>query len=116
MSAVRVRHRPPDNPHLHKAKKKRPRAPAGASNMRRDRRDYRFTASFSPLPAEKRGRFAALIFTGAPVRGSRPSRAARLTTRKLPKPMIFTSPPFFRVEVMASKVASTAVAAAVFVI
>src|SRR2546421_4219117 len=77
---------------------------------------YRLTASFRPLPAEKRGRLAALILTGVPVRGSRPSRAARLTTLKLPNPMILTSPPFFKVEVMASKVASTAVAAAVFVI
>src|SRR5262245_26561472 len=75
----------------------------------------RFTAALSALPAEKRGRRAALIFTGWPVRGLRPSRAARLTTRKCPKPMIFTSAPFLSAAVMASKVASTADAAAVLV-
>ena len=30
---------------------------------------YLFTASLRPLPGEKRGRFAALIFIGAPVCG-----------------------------------------------
>src|SRR4029079_12073417 len=95
---------------------RRPRERAARASGMKIKNCYLFTASFSPLPAEKRGRLAALILTGAPVRGSRPSRAARLTTLKLPNPMILTSPPFFNVEVMASKVASTAVAAAVFVI
>src|SRR5260370_18974393 len=79
------------------------------------RRPYLFTASFSPLPAEKRGRLAALIWSGAPVRGSLPSRAALRTTWKLPNPVILTPLPFFNVDWMVLKVASTADAAATFV-
>src|SRR2546423_11991072 len=76
---------------------------------------YLLTASFSPLPAEKRGRLAALIWSGAPVRGSLPSRAALRTTWKLPNPVILTPLPFFNVDWMVLKVASTADAAATFV-
>jgi len=84
-----------------------PRSSRGGAPNQMNNSAYRFTAFlFKPLPAEKRGRFAALILTGAPVRGSRPSRAARFTTLKFPNPIILTSPPFFNVAVMASKVAS----------
>lgn len=56
---------------------------ADAGNPATQRQELqRFTASLRALPAENRGRRAALIFTGLPVRGLRPSRAARLTTRK----------------------------------
>src|SRR5712671_4443184 len=52
---------------------------AGAGEPRRGtqrQKLQRFTASLRALPAENRGRRAALIFTGLPVRGLRPSRAA----------------------------------------
>src|ERR1700680_610251 len=66
------------------------------------------TASLRPLPALNLGVFDAAILICSPVRGLRPVEQARLATTKLPKPMIFTSWPDFRLAVMASNVASTA--------
>lgn len=55
------------------------------------------TVVLSVAPAANLGVFDALILTGSPVRGLRPERAARLDTENLPRPVIATSSPFFRV-------------------
>src|SRR4029077_16830663 len=51
-------------------------------------------------PAVNFGALEALIFTFSPVRGFTPTRAARLTTENLSKPVMATSSPFFRVLLM----------------
>ena len=56
------------------------RPPRGRLSPTRIGPSYLFTASLRPLPGEKRGRIAALIFIGAPVCGCRPSRAACFVT------------------------------------
>src|SRR5579883_3142732 len=72
-------------------------------------------ASLSPLPALNFGCFEAGILIGSPVRGLRPSEAARLRTLKVPKPTSRTSCPFFNDFVMESNTASTALAASALV-
>ena len=54
----------------------------------------RFTASLSPLPARNTAAVDALMVISFPVRGLRPLRAPRLRVSKLPKPVIWTLPPF----------------------
>src|SRR6202158_2391958 len=63
-----------------------PQAQETSSGATQRQQLQRFTASLRALPAEKRGRRAALIFTGLPVRGLRPSRGAGLTTRRWTTP------------------------------
>src|SRR3546814_80719 len=87
---------------------KRERQPARKDlALRRDQ----FTASFRPLPALNFGCFEADIWIRTPVRGLRPSEAARLATLNVPKPTRRTSPPLFSEAVIESKTASTAFAA-----
>src|SRR5690348_7912281 len=64
------------------------------------------TASLRPLPARNLGSFEAGIWIFSPVRGLRPSDAARLVTLKLPKPTRRTSMPFLSAPEIASNVAS----------
>jgi hypothetical protein len=63
----------------------RPVGPASRPNQ--------FTASFRPLPALNFGCFEAGIRIFSPVRGLRPSDAARRATWKVPKPIRRTSSP-----------------------
>ncbi len=67
-----------------------------------------FRWSLSALPGRNLGTLAALILIEVPVRGLRPSRAARLPTANVPKPTSDTESPFFRVVLTASMVASSA--------
>ena len=53
------------------------------------------TASFSALPALNAGFIDAATLIVSPVRGLRPSRAARLRTWNVPKPTTVTVSPFF---------------------
>ena len=71
-----------------------------------------FRASFNALPGRNLGTLAALILIASPVRGLRPTRAARRVTAKVPKPTRDTEPPFFRVVLTAPMVASRARVAA----
>jgi len=68
-------------------------------------------ASFNALPGRNLGTLAALILIDAPVRGLRPIRAARFPTAKVPKPTSDTEPPFFKVNLTAEMVDSSARAA-----
>ena len=62
---------------------------------------YQRTASFRPLPALKTGTFiAGMLIFWLGLRGLTPVRAARLLTRKVPKPVMVIEPPFLRVPVM----------------
>src|ERR1035441_3344831 len=63
---------------------------------------FGLTACFNEAPAENLGAFEALILTRSPVRGLTPWRAALLTTENLPKPVMLTSSPFFKVFVTVS--------------
>ena len=65
-------------------------------------------ASFSALPDTNAGTLDAAIWISAPVCGLRPVRAARSFTLNVPKPINCTGSPFFRLAVIASKVASNA--------
>src|SRR6185437_15638477 len=73
-----------------------------------------FTASFRPFPALNFGCFDAAILIFSPVRGLRPSEAARFDTVKVPNPTRRTSSPFLRDEAIESKTASTAFVASDF--
>lgn len=60
------------------------------------------TAAFRLAPALNAGALEALIFSGAPVAGLRPLRAARLRTSNVPKPTSATLSPFLSVAVITS--------------
>src|SRR3546814_18103518 len=79
---------------------KRERQPARKDlALRRDQ----FTASFRPLPALNFGCFEADIWLRSPVRGLRPSEAARLAPLNVPKPTRRPSQPLFREPVIRPK-------------
>ena len=67
------------------------------------------------LPALNAGFIDAATLIVSPVRGLRPSRAARLRTANVPKPTTVTVSPFFRALVIAAMTASTARPASAFV-
>ena len=73
-------------------------------------------ASFNALPDTKAGTLDAAILISAPVCGLRPVRAARLFTLNVPKPINCTASPFFKLPVIASKVASKAALACFYLI
>ena len=73
-----------------------------------------FKASRSALPGRNFANLAALILSAAPVRGFRPTRAARLPTANVPKPTSETELPFFKVVRIAPMTDSSARAAAAF--
>jgi len=70
--------------------------------------------SRNPLPGLNLACFDAAILIFSPVRGFRPSDAAREATEKVPKPTSRTSSPPFNAAAIASKTASTALLASVF--
>ncbi len=70
------------------------------------------TTSLKPWPALNFGTVVFLIFTAAPVRGLRPTRAGRATFSKTPKPVMATRSPDATARVMVSTTASTASVAA----
>src|SRR5262249_34437348 len=72
------------------------------------------TASFKLLPALNFGCLEAGMLIFSPVRGLRPSEAARLATVKVPNPTSLTSDPFLSDAVIASKTSSTAFVASIF--
>jgi hypothetical protein len=61
------------------------------------------------------GALRAGILSSLPVCGLRPTRAARLETLKVPKPMSVTTSPFLSALVIAASVASIARPASAFV-
>jgi hypothetical protein len=73
-----------------------------------------FNESRNPLPGLNLACFDAAILIFSPVRGFRPSDAAREATEKVPKPTSRTSSPPFNAAAIASKTASTALLASVF--
>src|SRR5574344_610298 len=56
---------------------------------------FLFTKSLRAFPALNFGDLQAAILIVSPVFGLRPSRAARLPTSNVPKPISWTDPPFF---------------------
>lgn len=64
------------------------------------------------MAALKRGTDVFGIFTGSPVCGLRPVRAARAAFSKVPNPVIATLPPLLTSRTMASSTASSASVAA----
>jgi hypothetical protein len=70
--------------------------------------NYALTASLRPFPGRNLGCFDAGILITAPVRGLRPSVAARFATVNVPKFTRRTSLPCWSVSVIASKSASIA--------
>src|SRR6516165_4990694 len=84
------------------------RAPSGRAGRRQ------FNESRNPLPGLNLACFDAAILIFSPVRGFRPSEAAREATEKVPKPTSRTSPPPFSAAAIASKTASTALLASAF--
>src|SRR5690242_11717192 len=81
------------------------------------RRDAgQFSESRNPLPGLNLACFDAAIWIFSPVRGLRPSDAARDATEKVPKPTRRTSSPPFSASAMASNTASTALLASDFFI
>src|SRR6185436_11011257 len=83
---------------------------AGARHRLRGAGCY-LTAFLRPDPAVKRGTRLAAIVIVSPVRGLRPSRAPRLATWNLPKPVKLTSPPDLSSLSMVLITASTALPA-----
>src|SRR6516225_1791325 len=73
-----------------------------------------FSESRSPLPGLNLACFDAAILIFSPVRGFRPSEAAREDTENVPKPTSRTSSPPFSASAIASNTASTALLASVF--
>ena len=73
------------------------------------------TDSFNNLPALNDGTFEAEICIDAPVCGLRPVRAARLLTKKLPKPVMETLSPLARAPEIAPVTADKARSASAFV-
>jgi len=73
------------------------------------------TVSFKPFAGRNFGTFFAATLTCSPVFGLRAIRAARAFTEKIPKPAIETSPPFFKVWMIASNNPSTISSACTFV-
>jgi hypothetical protein len=73
-----------------------------------------FSESRSPLPGLNLACFDAAILIFSPVRGFRPSEAAREDTGNVPKPTSRTSSPPFSASAIASNTASTALLASVF--
>src|SRR6516164_6309260 len=84
------------------------RAPSGRAGRRQ------FNESRNPLPGLNLACFDAAILIFSPVRGFRPSEAAREATEKVPKPTSRTSAPPFSASAIASNTASTALLASVF--
>src|ERR1043165_4748012 len=72
------------------------------------------SSSRNRLPALNLACFEAAIWIFSPVRGLRPSDAARLATEKVPNPTNRTSVPPFNASVIESNTASTALLAADF--
>src|SRR5215468_8768489 len=72
--------------------------------------------SRKPLPGLNLACFDAAIWIFSPVRGLRPSDAAREATEKVPKPTRRTSSPPFSASAIASNTASTALLASDFFI
>src|SRR5207248_246131 len=75
-----------------------------------------FSESRNPLPGLNLACFDAAIWIFSPVRGLRPSDAARDATENVPKPTRRTSSPPFSASAMASNTASTALLASDFFI
>ena len=73
-----------------------------------------FSKSRSPLPGLNLACFEAAIWIFSPVRGLRPSEAARDATENVPKPTRRTSSPPFSASAIASNTASTALLASDF--
>src|SRR6266853_163857 len=73
-----------------------------------------FSESRNPLPGLNLACFDAAILIFSPVRGLRPSDAARRATEKVPNPTSRTSLPPFNATVIDSNTASTALFAADF--
>src|SRR5215472_9346679 len=73
-----------------------------------------FSESRNPLPGLNLACFDAAILIFSPVRGFRPSDAAREATEKVPKPTSRTSSPPFSAAAITSKTASTALLASAF--
>ena len=94
---------------------------APGSHFPRQRKDTvgssrpdQFSESRNPLPGLNLACFDAAILIFSPVRGLRPSDAAREATEKVPKPTRRTSSPPFSASSIASKTASTALLASDF--
>src|SRR5271166_1773013 len=73
-----------------------------------------FRESRKPFPGLNLGCFEAAILIFSPVRGLRPSDAAREATEKVPKPTRRTSSPPLSASAIASNTASTALLASDF--
>src|SRR5690606_39080955 len=72
------------------------------------------TASFNALPGRNFGTRASLMSMASPVRGLRPTRAARSETENVPKPTSVTASSFLSVVLTASMNASRARVASAF--
>src|SRR5262249_44937660 len=82
---------------------------AGGASPRRQ-----FSESRNPLPGLNLACFDAAIWIFSPVRGLRPSDAAREATEKVPKPTRRTSSPPFSASAIESNTASRALLASDF--